>query len=297
MLEFLGGIGDELLLTIVAHELKKRNPEVKIWQVSHSFELLHHNPDYTKVFSWDYWPLRFSNFLNRRRCKIDGYVTPKISGEQYVPPTEHIAAVMCRKAGIRGQILIKPRVFLTQEEKEKGNFAKNTIIVNYPGEGSYAHMKNNKLWDIDRFQKVLDILSSGNLDGKRYEIIQLGGPKDPPLKGIVDLRGRTSLRESAAILQNCKFFLGFVGFLMHLARSVDCRSVIIYGGLEHSWQSGYICNENINISIDCAPCWKLNYCDRGRECMNAIEVDDVLQAIEKLLGRKVSPLETDEMYI
>lgn len=297
MLEFLGGIGDELLLTIVAHELKKRNSKLKIWQVSHSVELLYYNPDYTRVFTWDYLPLRFSNLLNSRRCKIDGYARPIEHGEEYMPPKEHIVSIMCRKAGIKGQILLKPWIFLTQEEKEKGERFEGSMVVNYPGESSYAHMKNNKLWDIKRFEKVLEIIGSGGLDGQKHTIIQVGGLNDPLLKGVIDLRGKTTLRESAAILYFSEFFLGFVGFLMHLARAVDCRSIIIYGGLEHSWQSGYSCNENINSLIDCAPCWKLNYCDRNRECMNTIQVNEVLQAVEKLLKRKGTPIETDATNI
>ena len=40
-------------------------------------------------------------------------------------------------------------------------------------------------------------------------------------------------------------FVGQVGFLMHLARAVDCRAVIVYGGRETPAQSGYPCNENL----------------------------------------------------
>src|SRR5512136_271581 len=102
MLQFLGGFGDELLLTAVARELKRRSPNLRIWQVSHAAELLDHNPNYSRVFSWKHWPLRYSNLLNNRRYEIDGYATAVIPGEQYVPPTEHIIAIMSRKAGITG---------------------------------------------------------------------------------------------------------------------------------------------------------------------------------------------------
>ena len=59
-------------------------------------------------------------------------------------------------------------------------------------------------------------------------------PRYPPLKGALDLRGKTGLREAAAILSNSLVFIGQVGFLMHLARAVDCRSVIVYGGQRNS---------------------------------------------------------------
>lgn len=297
VLEFPGGLGDELLLSIAAHELKKRNPELKIWQISPAAELLFNNPCYSRVFSSDYWYLRHTNFLKSRRSKIDGYINTIIPGEYYVPPAEHIATIMCRKTGIKGQILLKPSIFLNQDEKTQCLFARGSIVINCPGENSYAHMKNNKLWDVNKFQEVLEALSSGSLNGKKKAVIQLGGANDPLLKSAIDLRGKTSLRESAAILQNCDFFLGFEGFLMHLARSVDCRSVIIYGGFAHSWQTGYTCNENIDTSIECAPCWRLNYCDYDRACMKTINVDDVLQACQRLLLRKGLPLEVESAFI
>ena len=55
--------------------------------------------------------------------------------------------------------------------------------------------------------------------------------------------------------------------VMHLARAVDCRSVIIYGGREHPSQSGYSANENLYWSGACAPCWLRNDCNYGRICM------------------------------
>jgi ADP-heptose:LPS heptosyltransferase len=297
MLQFLGGIGDELLLTAVAHELKRRSPNLCIWQISHSAELLDQNPNYSKVFNWNNWPLRYSNILNNRRLKIDGYATPVIPGEQYVPPTEHIIAVMCRRAGITGQISIKPDLFLSETEKRKGSFAKGAIVIHYPGEKTYAHMKKNKLWDFHKFQRVVKAIAAGSIDGKKYSIIQLGSPEDPLSDGIIDLRGRTTLRESAAILHNCEMFLGHVGFLMHLARAVDCRAVVIYGGHEHSFQSGYICNENLDSHVDCAPCWRWNTCDFGRKCMEMVSIDDVLGAVQKVASRKGMPLETQTVVI
>lgn len=297
MLQFLGGIGDELLLTAVARELKRRSPNLRIWQVSHGAELLDHNPNYSRTFNWNHWPLRYSNLLNNRRCKIDGYATAVIQGELYVPPTEHIIAIMSRKAGITGQVSIKPDVFLSEAEKQKGTFAKGAIVVHYPGENTYAHIRKNKLWDLRKFQKVVQMVAAGNMRGKKYPLIQLGTPGDPLLDGTIDLRGRTTLRESAAILYNCETFVGHVGFLMHLARAVDCRAVIIYGGHEHSFQSGYVANENLESNIECAPCWRLNTCEYGRKCMEMISVDDVLEAIQKAVSRKGMPLETQTVVI
>ena len=281
MLQFGGGIGDELLLTTVAHELKFRNPNLKIWQVSHSSELLLHNPDYTKVFSMEHWPLRYSILMESRRKRLS-YAIEIEPRKEEIPPKVHIIAELCRKANIQGEIKIRPYLFLTNEEKKTGRLAENQIAIQCIGDDSYTTVMRNKLWDYGRFQSVVNTISDSNIGIK---IIQLGTSGDRLLDGVTDLRGKTSLRQSAAILNQCNFFIGTVGFLMHLARAVECRSVIIYGGREHSSQTGYICNENLNSYPDCSPCWLWDDCAHERKCMKMIEVEHVISAYERIQNK------------
>jgi ADP-heptose:LPS heptosyltransferase len=116
---------------------------------------------------------------------------------------------------------------------------------------------------------------------------------------VHDLRGKTSLRESAAVLANSVLLLGQVGFLMHLARAVDRPAVIIYGGREKPWQSGYSCNTNLATEPYCSPCWRWNACHNPveRVCMRHVEVDDVVRAVRERAARADEPLgeDTDDL--
>jgi len=150
---------------------------------------------------------------------------------------------------------------------------------------------HNKQWFPARFQTVVEVLS------KKYHFIQLGSLADPPLQHVRDLRGKTSLRESGAILSKATLLLGSVGFLMHLARAVECPSVIIYGGREAPWQSGYTCNKNLYSPVSCAPCWFWNRCDFDRMCMKSISADEVIEAIEEQLSRRRDHLVVDTALI
>jgi ADP-heptose:LPS heptosyltransferase len=118
-------------------------------------------------------------------------------------------------------------------------------------------------------------------------------PSDPPLKGALDLRGKTSLREAAAILSNSQLFVGLVGFLMHLARAVNCRSVVVYGGRETPDKTGYIANKNLVGVTPCSPCWEENKCDYDRECMKMISVETVVEAVMEQINHHGNPLETE----
>jgi ADP-heptose:LPS heptosyltransferase len=164
--------------------------------------------------------------------------------------------------------------------------AENQIVMQSSGRAA-AHFMQNKEWYPQRFQEVCEALRENRT------IVQIGSKDDPPLLGALDLRGKTSLRESAAILANSLIFVGQVGFLMHLARAVDCRGVIVYGGRERPWQTGYVSNANLIGDTACSPCWLRNRCDYEHACMNMISVEQVLAAARETIVKHPQPLEVE----
>lgn len=284
ILHFLGGLGDELLLTCVARELRKRTPSLRIWQISHAAELLEGNPDYTLVLDQSHWALRHSNLLKRWRVPLRYTEMPV--ARQETPPAEHILAVLCRKAGVTGGVELRPWCRVTGD----GQLAPRQIAIQSVGEKTHETWMANKSWYQDRFQAVVDTIRQRWPDTL---VVQLGVAGDPPLAGARDLRGKTTLRETAAILGRSLCFVGTSGLLVHLARAVECRSVVIYGGREHARQSGYSCNENLESFLPCAPCWLWHDCDHDHECMKRITPDQVIAAVERALARVGEPLAVD----
>jgi hypothetical protein len=203
--------------------------------------------------------------------------------DEMVPPRHHFITELCRCAGITGTVALRPYLVLTESEKRKWLSARGCIAVQSSGMGGKLPMRN-KEWFPDRFQAVVNDLR------KECEFVQLGSASDPPLQHVKDLRGRTSIRDAAAVLHHARFYIGNAGFLMHLARAVECPSVIVYGGREAPWQSGYACNINLSTALPCAPCWRFNKCDFERKCMTKITADDVVQGAQKLLAIPRNPL-------
>lgn len=293
ILQILGGLGDELLLTCVAHELRSRKSGATIWQISAAAELLQGNPDYALILDKRAWALRHSNLLGRWRKSLR-YSEMPIASAYEVPPSEHILAVLCRTAGIEGTVRLRPWYFNSEREASGGRYGTRQICVQSVGEMTHGSWMRNKVWFHDRLQSVVREFSAVFPDCK---VLQIGTLNDPLLEGVMDLRGKTTLREAAAVLSQSHFFLGTSGLLPHLARAVECRSVIIYGGREHAWQSGYLCNENLETHMRCAPCWLWHDCDFDHRCMRDIKVQDVLDAIERVMTRHGQPLEVDEVFL
>jgi len=191
---------------------------------------------------------------------------------------------MCRAAAITGEIKLRPYFFVSEAEREQGRVNRRQVIIQSSGIHALLPMKN-KEWFQDRFAAVSKAIAGD------FHLIQVGSKDDPPIAGAEDFRGRTSITELASLLANAVLFIGLVGFLMHLARAVDCRSVIIYGGRERPWQSGYTCNINLTGDTPCSPCWRWSSCDYDHECMKLISPEAVIEAISAQAKHHGSPLE------
>ncbi|HSY18372.1 MAG TPA: glycosyltransferase family 9 protein [Candidatus Acidoferrales bacterium] len=277
-----GGIGDDLMCTTVFREIKKRSQR-RIAMCTRHPGLFQNNADITYTLyharpRLDHW-LRAG--LPSVRLGYSAY-NPATDGDE--PLTEHVLIKLCRRAKLTGQVELRPYLFLTRDEFAAGRLAENVVVIQSSGLAAPYPMKN-KEWYPARFQEVCSELH------RDVQVVQIGSEQDPKLEGAIDMRGKTTLRQSAAILANALVFVGLEGFLMHLARAVDCRSVIIYGGRIKPTQIGYVANKNLYTQVRCAPCWLRNPCEFDRKCMDAITVPQVIAATAEQISKYGTLLE------
>ncbi len=274
--------GDDLMCSTVFRELKKRGIR-RIAAATPHRALFQNNPDVDKIIG-------HANARLNRWQRLGLPLTP-LTYTSYdpltdadLPPTEHILIKMCRLAGITGKVELRPYLFLKEAEFAAGKIAQDQVVMQSSGLAA-ANAMRNKEWYPQRFQEVCTELRSD------VAVVQIGAASDLKLEGAIDLRGKTDARQAAAILANSLVFVGLVGFLMHLARAVDCRSVIVYGGREKPAQSGYVANKNLYTQVRCAPCWLRNPCDFDRKCMDMITGQQVAATTAEQIGRYGTLLE------
>ncbi|MGH7069969.1 MAG: glycosyltransferase family 9 protein, partial [Acetobacteraceae bacterium] len=289
--------GDDLLCTAVLRELRRRGRGPLMMITDHA-PLFAGNADADYVRPlWRRYDRDGSTVaIGRRFVRICGgqftrvEYAPLLDGDRSRPPPRHIVAEMCARAGIVGPVAVRPYLLLTGEEKCRASWASGRIVIQSSGMAA-RHPIRNKQWPVERFQGVVDALAG------ELSFIQVGSIGDPLLQRASDFRGATGIRETAAILSEARLFVGTVGFLMHLARAVECPGVVIFGGREAPWQSGYVCNLNLYSAVPCAPCWRWNDCEFARECMKRITVADVVSAIRQMLARPRGPLAVETAEI
>jgi hypothetical protein len=288
IIAFGESLGDNLLLTVLSRELYGRRNK-NIWVKSNQQQLFEHNPNIKLI-------LPFGALLSGMLLKAFNVKTvfpkytvyhPETDGDEI--PEKHIILKMADDLQLKGKIDLKPVLILTANELEAAQWAKNHIVITTSGSAALFPM-GNKEWDIKKYQQVVDLLC------QTHKFIQLGSQTDAPLKNVIDLRGKTTIRQTAAILSNAALLVSHVGFMMHLARAVDCRSVIIYGGRERPDQSGYISFKNVYSAVECSPCWLHNTCRYDKKCMQMILPGTVEAAVIEQLALINEPLPADILY-
>jgi hypothetical protein len=254
-------LGDDLLCTAVLREARLRGQPFAM--MTNRPELFAHNSDPSHLIPVDdYYAATLARLGTR---VVSPYYLEHASEnpDRDLFPAGHIITEMCRVAGLSGEISLRPYLNLTSAERSAGAIHPRQIALHSTGAAA-AIPYANKEWGPQRFAAVARLLAPD------FHLIQVGSARDPALPVHTDLRGKTTLRATAAILANSLTFIGLEGFLAHLARAVDCRAVVIFGGRSLPKTFGYIAHRDLIGPVSCSPCGLRDTCDRHRECMTVI---------------------------
>ncbi len=154
-----------------------------------------------------------------------------------------------------------------------------------------------KSWPAERFAGVIDH-AQGKL-GVRVAL--LGGDRDA---GIVEailghvetptrsLVGRLEVLELAALMRCAALYVGNDNGPMHIAAAMGTPVVGLFGPSDPVvWGPAGPGHATVHKGIDCSPCFP-HGCRRGEEnCMRLIDVDEVIQLVERMLDRSLTDRE------
>jgi ADP-heptose:LPS heptosyltransferase len=152
--------------------------------------------------------------------------------------------------------------------------------------------RSTNLWPVDRFVAVgravaargdcAVVLTGGaGEEARNAAIARELGPS------CVDLTGRTSVGTLAAVLARCALLVTNDTGVMHVAAAMGTRCVAIFSGrdfpeLWHPYGEGHVV---LRAPIECSPC-RVEPCPLYAlpECIARVTVEQVLQAVEGVLG-------------
>lgn len=163
------------------------------------------------------------------------------------------------------------------------------IIGMHPGSSENLWRKR---WMPERFAELADRLS------ERYgaKILILGGKDEVNIAKKISalmqtakplvMAGKTTIGQAAALIEQCALFVSNDSGLMHVAAAIKTPVVAIFGPTDPAKNAPYG-KDHIVVrkGIACSPC--LTYDKDGCKCpacMEAVTVDDVLDAIKKQIN-------------
>lgn len=129
-------------------------------------------------------------------------------------------------------------------------------------------------------------------------IVLLGGSSETALAEavvsaasapVVNLVGRTSLREAMGIIARAKVCVGPDTGLMHLAAALRTPVISLWGATDPRRTGPYGFDDLvIRGQADCSPCYRRT-CAIGKICLRSIETDAIMTRVERALRQPAAP--------
>lgn len=171
---------------------------------------------------------------------------------------------------------------------------RHPVIAVAPGGGaSWGIEARIKRWPEDNFRLLADKI----VEKYKAVVIIVGDSSEKDLlgnlnadKNILNLIGRTTLSQLTALINKADVFIANDGGPLHIAVALGKKTISFFGPVDPKVYGPYPPDESRHIvlrrNLECSPCYRkfrLIPCQRNRECLEKIDVQEALNAIDKLM--------------
>lgn len=275
LFRYTKALGDGLFLTSVAHEIKRRNPDATIHVITGLPSLFDRNPDVDFV----------SPEPNKPINNIGPYL---LHYESKFPWKENILGYCFKLFDIKDYSVKDYKTYIYPSDNDF-NFADQNLSQ-YPNKkivcistiaGPRTDKKN---WPIKYWELLIT-----NLLKQGYVIVKIGLSypelSDVNIKheNIIDLTGKTSIHQSAAIISKSDLLICPVTGVLHLAAAFNTKTLAIVGGSEPGKATQYPNGYFIENRPECADCYEQGPCVANHICLTEIKPSHVFKKAMKLL--------------
>lgn len=296
--------GDLVMLSAALRDLHLSNPDGFVTDVRSSCpEIWEHNPYITPLHDED-------SEVELVDCRY-----PLVNESNRIPV--HFVQAFGHFLSERLGVAIRTTSFKGDIHLSHTEITKPSVVEQWSGEDLpfWIVLSGGKLdftvkwWEANRYQAVINAFAG------RILFVQVGHETDhhPRLSGVLDLRGKTTLRDLIVLIHHAQGVLCPVTAAMHLAAAVPCRPtapsnracVVVAGGREPPHWESYPAHQFIH-TVGTLPCCETGGCWKARvkplgdgcgfdspdylclnvtnaalpQCMDVITADHVMSRIE-----------------
>ncbi|HWQ90189.1 MAG TPA: glycosyltransferase family 9 protein [Clostridia bacterium] len=262
-----GGWGDVLMLSTVAHEVRKRNPDALIHIITGRTTVFDRNPDI--------------DFVNRLpRPDVPWRPEFKVQYQHQFPWKRHFLYAMCGCVDIRDSIDLRTYIFPSDDDlafadqviRELGQAPVLLARSGKSGEG-------RKTWPVSHWTELAEKLL------RHIPVIDTGPEASPlPIRhpGYRSFLGLTKFHQLAALVARSQAVVTIDAAPNHLAAAFQIPTVCLLGGVFPPEGIQYPNSKVLVTRPACANCWPAGKCHRNLECMSGITVENVVLALNQL---------------
>ena len=161
------------------------------------------------------------------------------------------------------------------------------LLVLFPGASI-----SERRWGAERFRQLAAHLSLRGL-----AVVVVGGEDDAEegdhiVRGCggLNLAGKTSLAESAAVIANSLLLVSGDSGVLHIAVGLGVPTVSLFGpGIQAKWAPKGEGHVVLNKRLECSPCTRFGTtppCPIGVRCLTEIGVQEVVSSVQRVLEWK-----------
>ncbi len=196
-----------------------------------------------------------------------------------------------------GQVATFVPPALHLEDRERAGGARLLAEAALPGSGPWVGLSPGaaygpaKRWPPERFAALGAALQQEM--GAR--LVLLGGPGERPVADqvreslpgpVLDLVGRTELRQALAVLSQLQLLITNDSGLMHAAAALGAPLVALFGSTDPVATGPFTTKATVlHHPLPCSPCLERT-CDLGYACLAAIRVEEALDAARRRLAEE-----------
>ncbi|MDD2902730.1 MAG: lipopolysaccharide heptosyltransferase II [Syntrophales bacterium] len=238
------------------------------------------------------WEAALGLWLAGARIRL-GYATQgrrpllnvAVTGSQSLSGLHTVYYLLGVLQGLGGvDFFVGPRLYLREEEVQDAA----ALLKDSQGDGPWVGLSPGaafgpaKRWPPERFAALGQELQKEF--GAR--LVLLGGPEDREaaaavktrLPGVLNLVGRTTLRQALGVLTRLSLLITNDSGLMHAAAALGTPLVALFGSTDPVATGPFTDRATVlHHPLPCSPCFKRT-CDRDYQCLLDISVPEVLDA-------------------
>ncbi len=281
LLDHYVGIGDCLWRSTLHRELKRRNPEMKLYISSMG----------------NYWKLLFQNspFVDKLVERIGS--PPYIAGVDYYISDKlcpHVISQYAREMDaldaleIWAGFEIRDKSYVYEITQEESIWA-DKFLSKFPRPIVGIQLKASTWVRSPLPDEIMKLIRMLRYNGCTVIVMdnQSFGFKD---KGIINMAGNSNIREVAAIIQKIDLMITPDSGLMHFSCFFGRPTIAIFGGSDPKCRLKYYTTVYpilTNPKLDCQFCWQhAYYCPKGvnpAPCLVNIKAENIFNIVKEIL--------------